>query len=101
MEAPRTEQPGVFTIRHTIELDSPETPGRTTHLAQLVAALPERYVYKREIGKGGAAHVLLVHDTERDEQVAVKILRPEITTVLGRKRFQRGPSLTKAFETKS
>ena len=66
-----------------------ETPGRATPLAQLVAALPARYVYQREIGKGGAAHVLLVHDTERDEQVAVKILRPEITTVLGRKRFQR------------
>ena len=88
MEAPRTEQSGVFR-RHTIEMDSVETPGRVIPLAQLVASLPERYIYRREIGKGGAAHVLLVHDTERDELVAVKILRPEITTILGRKRFQR------------
>ncbi|HJP60626.1 MAG TPA: serine/threonine-protein kinase [Gemmatimonadaceae bacterium] len=66
-----------------------ETPGRNTPLAQLIAALPARYAYKRELGKGGAAHVLLVHDTERNEQVAVKILRPEVTSVLGRKRFQR------------
>jgi len=87
MEAP--QQSGVFTGRHTIELSSVETPGRLTPLAKLVAALPERYIYRREIGKGGAAHVLLVHDTERDEPVAIKILRPEITSVLGRKRFQR------------
>ena len=87
MEAP--QQSGVFTGRHTIEMNSVETPGRSTPLAQLVAALPERYLYRREIGKGGAAHVLLVHDTERNELVAVKILRPEIMTVLGRKRFQR------------
>ena len=89
METPRTEQPGVVTRRHTIELDPMETPGRNTPLAQLIAALPARYAYKRELGKGGAAHVLLVHDTERNEQVAVKILRPEVTSVLGRKRFQR------------
>lgn len=87
MEAP--QQSGGFNIRHTMELDSVETPGRVTPIAYLVAALPERYVYKREIGKGGAAHVLLVHDTQRDELVAVKILRPDYTTVVGRKRFQR------------
>src|SRR5689334_305325 len=87
MEAP--QQSGAFTGRHTIELRSLETPGRITPVAHLVASLPERYIYRREIGKGGAAHVLLAHDTERNELVAIKFLRPEITGVIGRKRFQR------------
>jgi len=87
MEAP--QQSGTFTGRHTIGLPSVETPGRITPVAHLVASLPERYIYRREIGKGGAAHVLLAHDTERNELVAIKFLRPDTTGVIGRKRFQR------------
>ena len=62
---------------------------RAATLQRLVAALPSRYEYRSEIGAGGAAHVFLVHDNERKQLVAIKILRPEVTTAIGRKRFLR------------
>lgn len=68
---------------------SVSSSARTTRIARLAGALPSRYVFRREIGSGGAAHVLLAHDTERNALVAVKILRPEVTTAIGRKRFER------------
>ena len=60
-----------------------------TRVQRLAAALPARYLFRRELGEGGAAHVLLAHDTERNQLVAIKILRPEVTTAIGKKRFQR------------
>ena len=60
-----------------------------TRVQRLAAALPSRYLFRREIGSGGAAHVLLAHDTDRNQLVAVKILRPEVTTAIGKKRFER------------
>jgi len=65
------------------------TSGRAATVQRLVAALPSRYEFRGEIGAGGAAHVFLVHDNERHQLVAIKILRPEVTTAIGRKRFLR------------
>ena len=65
------------------------TSARSTTVQRLATALPARYTFIRELGKGGAAHVLLAHDAERQHAVAVKILRPEVTTAIGRKRFER------------
>lgn len=62
---------------------------RETRVQRLAAALPSRYLFRRELGEGGAAHVLLAHDTDRNQLVAIKILRPEVTTAIGRKRFER------------
>ncbi|MDQ6872271.1 MAG: serine/threonine protein kinase [Gemmatimonadota bacterium] len=59
---------------------------RVKHLA---AALPERYVFRQEVGKGGAAYVILADDLERKHPVAVKILRPEVATAVGETRFHR------------
>ena len=56
---------------------------------RLAASLPERYVYRDIIGKGGAAYVALADDLERGHPVAVKILRPEIATLVGATRFKR------------
>jgi eukaryotic-like serine/threonine-protein kinase len=56
---------------------------------RLAAALPRRYVFRELIGKGGAAYVALADDLERQHPVAVKILRPEIATVVGETRFRR------------
>jgi serine/threonine-protein kinase len=41
------------------------------------------------IGRGSAAYVVLADDVERQAQVAVKIMRPEVTTLIGEKRFRR------------
>ena len=61
-------------------------PGR---IQRLVAALPQRYTFRSLIGKGSAAYVILADDAESKTEVAVKILRPEVSTVVGEKRFRR------------
>jgi serine/threonine-protein kinase len=57
--------------------------------AQLAARLPERYAFRSVIGRGAAAYVVLADDLETKREVAVKILRPQVATVVGEKRFQR------------
>ena len=56
---------------------------------KLAASLPGRYAVREQIGKGGAAYVVLADDLERGHPVAVKILRPEIATLVGETRFRR------------
>ncbi|HEV7596000.1 MAG TPA: serine/threonine-protein kinase [Gemmatimonadaceae bacterium] len=76
-----------------------EKSARTaTRIQRLAAALPTRYVFQRELGEGGAAYVLLAHDSERGELVAVKILRPEVATDIGEKRFQREIEIVRQFK---
>lgn len=53
------------------------------------AALPSRYVVRREIGSGGMSTVYLADDRELGSQVAVKVLRADLTPALGPTRFQR------------
>ncbi|HEY6225136.1 MAG TPA: serine/threonine-protein kinase, partial [Gemmatimonadales bacterium] len=59
------------------------------HLERLTAALAGRYAIEREVGSGGMATVYLARDVKHDRQVAVKILRPELASVLGPDRFLR------------
>ena len=55
----------------------------------LTAALADSYVIEREIGTGGMATVFLAQDLKHDRQVAIKVLRPELTAALGAERFLR------------
>jgi TolB-like protein/Flp pilus assembly protein TadD len=52
-------------------------------------ALQERYALERELGRGGMATVFLAHDLKHDRHVALKVLHPELASVLGPERFQR------------
>ena len=54
---------------------------------RLQAALADRYVIERELGRGGMATVYLAHDRKHDRKVAVKVLRPELAAVVGGERF--------------
>ncbi len=56
-------------------------------LAQLRAALSDRYQVEREIGAGGMAIVYLARDLRHDRKVALKLLRPELSAILGGDRF--------------
>ena len=56
-------------------------------LDRLRSALPDRYVIERELGQGGMATVYLAQDVKHDRNVAVKVLRPELASVLGAERF--------------
>jgi serine/threonine-protein kinase len=71
------------------------TSGVTERFAALLAdpqrALPEviagRYRVGREIGAGGMATVYLARDLKHDRDVAVKVLRADLSAVLGAERF--------------
>ncbi len=62
---------------------------RTTRLAeQFDAAVGDRYRLQREVGRGGMATVFLARDLQRDRDVAIKVLNPDVTIELGAERFQ-------------
>ncbi len=54
---------------------------------RITAALADRYVIERKLGAGGMATVYLAEDIKHHRKVAVKVLRPELTAVLGAERF--------------
>ena len=60
-----------------------------TQLGQLTFALQDRYRIERELGQGGMATVYLAHDLKHDRKVAIKVLRPELSAVIGAERFLR------------
>ncbi|MEP6507200.1 MAG: serine/threonine-protein kinase, partial [Gemmatimonadales bacterium] len=54
---------------------------------RLRAALTDRYSIEREIGAGGMATVYLARDVKHDREVALKVLRPDLSAVIGTERF--------------
>lgn len=54
---------------------------------RLNTALAGRYRVEREIGRGGMARVYLAEDLKHHRQVAIKVLKPEVSAVLGADRF--------------
>ena len=59
----------------------------TDPLPRLSAALADRYRIERELGQGGMATVYLSHDVRHDRKVALKVLRPDLSAILGADRF--------------
>jgi serine/threonine-protein kinase len=64
------------------------------HFGQVKDALADRYIVEREIGRGGMATVYLAQDLKHNRPVAVKVLHPELATVLGPQRFLREIEIT-------
>jgi serine/threonine-protein kinase len=58
-------------------------------LERLKAALADRYTIERELGSGGMATVYLAHDLKHDRKVALKVMRSELSAILGGERFLR------------
>ena len=58
-------------------------------LEQLQPSLAQRYALAGELGEGGMAVVFRATDLRHDREVAVKVLRPELSAVVGADRFLR------------
>jgi len=56
-------------------------------ITRLGASLADRYRIERELGAGGMATVYLAHDLKHDRDVAVKVMRPEVSAELASDRF--------------
>src|SRR5215813_2388167 len=61
----------------------------TEPVSRLQGALAERYRIERELGQGGMATVYLAEDLRHGRRVAIKVLRPELSAVIGAERFLR------------
>src|SRR5688572_13718146 len=66
----------------------------TATLDRLAAALTDRYRVERELGQGGMATVYLALDVRHQRKVALKVLHPELSAVLGPDRFLKEIELT-------
>ena len=70
----------------------------TDPLARLATALSRRYRLERELGQGGMATVYLAEDLKHKRKVALKVLKPELATVLGAERFVQEITTTAALQ---
>ena len=65
---------------------------------RLGAALAGRYVIERELGASGMATVYLAKELKScDREVALKVLHPGLTAILGGERFLKKIRLTYSF----
>ncbi|MGE0354382.1 MAG: serine/threonine-protein kinase [Gemmatimonadales bacterium] len=67
-------------------------------LERLTVALADRYRVEGELGRGGMAVVLLAEDLKHGRRVAIKLLKPELTAVLGSGRFLREITIAAALQ---
>src|SRR5436190_12528046 len=67
-------------------------------LEQLKAALGDRYRIERELGHGGMAIVFLAEDLKHRRRVAIKLLKPELSAILGGERFLREIEIVAALQ---
>jgi eukaryotic-like serine/threonine-protein kinase len=66
----------------------------TEPIARLETHLAGRYSIARELGAGGMATVYLAEDVKHHRKVAIKVLHPELSAVLGPERFLKEIELT-------
>jgi serine/threonine protein kinase len=71
-----------------VDSDSPEA-NRPDSGAVLPELLAERYRLGKELGRGGMATVYLARDLKHDRDVAIKVIRSDLSASLGHERFLR------------
>ena len=64
-------------------------PPDSDPVERLRASLADRYEILDQVGQGGMATVYLARDIKHERNVALKVLRPELSASLGAERFLR------------
>ena len=67
-------------------------------LPLLHSALADRYRIERELGAGGMATVYIAQDVRHRRKVALKVLHPELSAVIGPERFLKEIELTASLQ---
>ncbi|MEQ1691931.1 MAG: protein kinase [Gemmatimonas sp.] len=67
----------------------------TSRFAERIA---DRYRLERELGQGGMATVYLAEDVRHRRRVALKLLHPELSAVIGSERFLKEIELTASLQ---
>ncbi len=67
----------------------PPPRARMDFNARVTTAFGDRYAVEREIGRGGSSVVFLATDLRHPRKVAIKVLRPEVASAIGPRRFRR------------
>ena len=57
--------------------------------ARFQAALSDRYIFDRVLGRGGMGTVFLARDVKHGRQIAIKALSPEVVADVGERQFSR------------
>jgi len=70
----------------------------TAQAERLATTLSDRYRIERELGQGGMATVFLAEDIKHHRKVAIKVLHPELSAVLGTERFLKEIELTASLQ---
>jgi serine/threonine-protein kinase len=60
--------------------------------------LGDRYDFEDVLGEGGMGTVYLARDRKHDRHVAIKTIRPDLTTDAGRRRFEREITITAGLQ---
>jgi eukaryotic-like serine/threonine-protein kinase len=76
----------------------PLPPVRLGVNPQLLRSLADRYTIERELGRGGMATVYLALDARHHRRVAVKVLHPELSAVIGSERFLKEIEVTAGLQ---
>ena len=69
-----------------------------SHPDRLQQDLADRYTIVRELGKGGMATVYLARDLAHERDIAIKVLLPDLASVLGPERFKREIDVASALQ---
>jgi serine/threonine-protein kinase len=77
---------------------APANPVASSLPGSLAAALADRYRVERALGAGGMATVYLAEDVRHRRKVAVKVLHPELSAVLGPERFLQEIEVTASLQ---